>query len=109
VVFHASLEILPAFVARVGGSPCRVGQQKLGKQHQHNDNRSHTASFSSVLRRRYFVERGAQPARELQRIIYGPEVHENQARLLGEHVAVNRRDLDGVAAQLPSSLAAVVT
>src|SRR5258708_5019364 len=45
------------------------------------------------------VERGAQALGELDGVVIGPEVHEDQARLLGQHVAVDRGDLDAIRAQ----------
>ena len=41
------------------------------------------AAGSSALRARGLVERGAQPLGELHRVVIGPEVHEDQPRLLG--------------------------
>src|SRR5689334_20907499 len=46
------------------------------------------------------VERMAQPG-EFLRVIMGPEMHEEQPRLVVEHVVVQRRDLDAVLAQGP--------
>ena len=43
------------------------------------------------------VERRAQALRELHRVVVGPEMHEEQARLLVQHVAVQGGDLDAVA------------
>src|SRR5262249_24153542 len=40
------------------------------------------------------VQRGAQAFGLLQRVVVGPEVQEEHARLLGQHVAVHGRDLD---------------
>src|SRR5580704_17678802 len=45
------------------------------------------------------VKRCAQPAGKLQRVVVAPEMHEEQPRLLVEHVAVKRRHLDAVRAQ----------
>ena len=42
----------------------------------------------SVRLARGLVDRGAQATGELDRVIVGPEVHEDQPRLLGQHVAV---------------------
>src|SRR5215510_2602454 len=53
----------------------------------------------SALCARRLVERGAQPLGELHGVIIGPEVHEEQPRLLVEHVAVHRRHFDAVRAQ----------
>src|ERR1051326_6224830 len=55
-----------------------------------------TASLSSL--RCGLVEGRAQAAGELERVVVGPEMHEEQARLLIEHVAVQRRHLDAVVA-----------
>jgi len=49
---------------------------------------------------RGFVERSPQPLRQLHRIIVCPEVNEEHPGLLGEHVTVNRGDLDAVPPQL---------
>src|ERR1043165_6817248 len=56
-------------------------------------------SAALALRARRLVERGAQAPGELDRIVVGPKMHEDQARLLGQHVAVDRRPLDAVLAQ----------
>src|ERR1700736_1761142 len=53
----------------------------------------------SALRACGLVESSAQPAGKLQRVVIGPEMHEEQPRLLVEHVAVERRHLDAVRAQ----------
>src|SRR5436305_8910179 len=37
---------------------------------------------------------GAEASGQLQRVVIGPEVHEVQARVFAEHVAVNSGDLD---------------
>src|SRR5215469_4233160 len=50
----------------------------------------------SALAARRLVERGTQAFRELECIVIGPEVQEEQPRLLVEHVAVNRCHLDAV-------------
>lgn len=42
-----------------------------------------------------------ETVRQLQRIINGPEMQEEQPRLFVEHVAVNRCDVDIVGAQRP--------
>ncbi len=42
-----------------------------------------------------------QALRQLHRIVVGPEVHEEQPRLLVQHVAVQRRDLDAVRCAAP--------
>ena len=47
----------------------------------------------------HVVERGAQPSCELLRIVVAPEMHEEQARLVVEHVVVDRGHLDAVRAQ----------
>ena len=52
-----------------------------------------------ALRTCRLVERGTQAARELDGVVIGPEVHEDQPRLLGQHMAMNGRDLDAVVAQ----------
>src|SRR5262252_10902602 len=45
------------------------------------------------------VEGGAQSFGKLQGVVIGPEVKEDDARLLSQHVAVNRRHLDAVGTQ----------
>ena len=54
---------------------------------------------SSALRARGLVECGAQSLGELDGVVIGPEVHEDEPRLLGEHVAVHRGHLDAVLPQ----------
>ena len=46
-----------------------------------------------------FVQRRSQSLGELLRILVRPEVHEEEARLLLQHVAVQCGDLDAVIAQ----------
>src|SRR5262245_31438915 len=54
----------------------------------------------SALRARRLVEHGAQSLGKLHGVVIGPEVQEEEEpRLLGEHVAVDRRHLDTVRAQ----------
>src|SRR5262249_35061936 len=50
-------------------------------------------------RARRLIQRLAQPLRQLQGVVVRPEVHEEQPGLLGQHVAVDRRDLDPVRPQ----------
>src|ERR671933_905694 len=47
----------------------------------------------------HLVEGGAKPLGELLRIVVRPEMHEEEARLLAEHVVVQGRDLDAVLAK----------
>jgi hypothetical protein len=54
---------------------------------------------ASALRARGLVERGPQSLGELHGVVVGPEVHEDETGLLGEHVAVDRRHLDAVLPQ----------
>src|SRR5258705_14023459 len=56
--------------------------------------RSSSAPTASTLRKLDVVERRSQPARQRLGGIVGPEMHEEQARLVVEHVIVQRRDLD---------------
>src|SRR4029453_1722193 len=58
--------------------------------------RSRAGRPSSALRARGLVEGGAQALAGLPPIVIGPEVHEDQPRLLVEHVAVDRGHLDAV-------------
>src|SRR5436305_729413 len=51
-----------------------------------------------TLRDVHTVERGAQAPRQLLRVVVGPEVHEEEARAFGQHVAVQRRHLNAVIA-----------
>src|SRR5262249_27259528 len=53
----------------------------------------------SALRARRLVDCDAQSLGKLYGVVIGPEVHEEQPRLLVEHVAVDRRHLDAVRAQ----------
>src|SRR6266545_4813283 len=52
-----------------------------------------------ALRARGLVECGAQSAGELQGVVVRPEVQEEEPRLLGQHVAMDRRYLDAVRPQ----------
>ena len=54
---------------------------------------------ASALGARGLVERGAQSLGELQCIVIGPEMQEEQPRLLIQHVAVDRRDIDAIRPQ----------
>src|SRR5215213_5192223 len=42
------------------------------------------------------LDRGTQPLTELLRLAHAPEVHEEDARLVLQHVVVDGRDLDAV-------------
>src|SRR5262249_46471066 len=53
----------------------------------------------SALRARRLVEGGAQSLGKLHGVVIGPEVHEEQPRLLVEHVAMDRRHLDAIRPQ----------
>src|SRR5258708_3518804 len=57
----------------------------------------------SWLRRSFpgvgLIERGAQPFRQFYRVVIGPEMHEEQARLFFQHVAVNGRNLNALLTQ----------
>src|SRR5688572_21603915 len=44
-------------------------------------------------------ERRIEPGRKFLRVIVGPEMHEEQARLVVEHVVVQRRHVDPVRVQ----------
>jgi hypothetical protein len=46
-----------------------------------------------ALGARGLVERGAQPLGQLHRIVDGPEMQEEQPRLLIRHVTMDRRDV----------------
>src|SRR5215471_15907806 len=61
--------------------------------------RRYLIARSSALRARRLVDCGAQSLGELYGVVIGPEVHEEQPRLLVEHVAVDRRHLDAIRAQ----------
>jgi hypothetical protein len=55
----------------------------MTKQHQHNGPGSHRyRSLSSAFADSCLVERGAQSVGELHGVTVGPEVHEDQPRLL---------------------------
>src|SRR5215471_10085077 len=58
-----------------------------------------SSSLLSASRARRFIEGGAQTLGQLQRVVVCPKVHEDQARLLGQHMAVDRRHLDIVCPQ----------
>src|SRR3977135_3097242 len=53
----------------------------------------------SVGRSCSLIQRRAQSSGELNRIVIGPEMKEDQPRLLVQHVAVDRGDLDAVRSQ----------
>ena len=53
----------------------------------------------SALRARRLVECGAQSLGQLQGVVVGPEMQEEQPRLLVQHVTVDRRDVDAVRSQ----------
>src|SRR5215207_492222 len=55
-------------------------------------------TISAPLARSLF-ESSAQALRQFDRIVVGPEMHEDQSRLFAQHVAVNGRYLDAIAAQ----------
>src|ERR1700737_185546 len=73
---------------------CGVGSRPGGSTPLESE-----VSLGSALRASSLVERGAQSACKLQRVIIGPEVHEEKPRLLVEHVAMKRRHLDAVRTQ----------
>ena len=58
--------------------------------------RLHEQSGCSALRTRRLVESRAQAPGQFDRIVVGPEMHEEQPRLLIEHVTMDRRHLDPV-------------
>ena len=45
------------------------------------------------------VEAGAKPFRQLHRVVIGPEMDKERARLVVEHMVVNCSDLDPVVPQ----------
>src|SRR5882762_1419790 len=45
------------------------------------------------------IQGGAEPTRQFQRVVIGPVVHEQEPRALGQHVTVQGRDRDAVAAE----------
>src|SRR5260370_40827262 len=53
----------------------------------------------SALRACGLVERGAKALGELDGVVIGPEVHEDDSRLLRQHVAMDRGHLDVVRPQ----------
>src|SRR5262249_18323450 len=55
----------------------------------------------SALRTCRLVEGGAQPLGELQRVVIGPEMQEDDSRLLRQHVAVNGGYVDALGAERP--------
>src|SRR6202035_5968166 len=56
----------------------------------------------SALRDIDVRKRGLEPLGELPRVVIGPEVYEEEVRLVIQHVVVNCRNLDPVVAQVPS-------
>src|SRR5260370_858220 len=65
----------------------------ISAKHHQEWSRSH--SFFSIC----LVQRGSQSIGQLYRIFVGPKMHEEQAWLFIQHVAVQRSDLDSVRAQ----------
>src|SRR5437660_7771026 len=49
----------------------------------------------------HLVQRGTEPVRQLARVVVRPEMHEEEVRAIGQHVAVKGRDGDAVVAQGP--------
>src|SRR5439155_15001403 len=49
----------------------------------------------------HLVQRGAQPARQRDGVGVRPVVHKKEVRAVGQHVTVERRDDDAIAAQRP--------
>ena len=47
------------------------------------------------------IERGADAARQFQRVVVGPKMNEEHTRLFIEHVAVDRGHLDVAGTQRP--------
>jgi hypothetical protein len=45
------------------------------------------------------VERRPEATRELRRVVIGPEMHEEQARLLVQHVTMKRSHIDAICPQ----------
>src|SRR5689334_8022252 len=60
---------------------------------------STNSAARSVARHSGLIKRGADPLGELHGVVVRPEMHEVQARLLVQHVAVQGGDLDAVLAQ----------
>src|SRR5438132_1635884 len=44
----------------------------------------------------HFVQRGAQPLRQLEGVVVRPVMHEEEVRAVGQHMAVEGRDGDAV-------------
>src|SRR5258706_13453441 len=54
--------------------------------------------MSLALLHIHFIERSAQPSRQLLRVIISPEMHEEEMRRVRQHVAVERRHFNTVIA-----------
>ena len=74
---------------------CRAQRAHAPNHHEQNDDNFHTDLSSLVFARRVlarhargFVESRTYALGELDRIVVRPKVHEEQARLLVEHMAV---------------------
>src|SRR5437899_11587084 len=47
----------------------------------------------------HLVQRGAEPVRQLERVVVRPVMHEEEVRAVGQHMTVEGRDGDAVVAQ----------
>src|SRR5262249_27662180 len=100
VRLHASLVVLAAELAVVRLSWRGISQQGIAKQRQYGSDSLHgDGPFSLSAASGGLIKRGPQALGELQGVVVSPEVHEDQPRLLGQHVAMDRGDLDATGAQ----------
>src|SRR5690348_7195196 len=82
------------------GRPARKTRPAAGSWQARGGLKHSTNSAArSVARHRGLVERGADTLGELHGVVVRPEMHEVQARLLVQHVAVQGRHLDAVLPQ----------
>jgi hypothetical protein len=89
-------EITAVFCTAVRSSRlCGIQRARSAKHHEQNDDDSHVVTSFLVFARRVLarharglVECSAYALGELEGIIVRPKVHEEQAWLFGEHVAV---------------------
>jgi hypothetical protein len=65
--------------------------------------RAHFGNAVELVLHVDFVERGPQSLGELPDVVVGPEMHEEEPRLVGQHVVVQGGHLDPVLAQRPQS------
>src|SRR5215218_2427195 len=93
--------ILASISRGIGSSARAAPPRAQNAQHAAtSDARRATARFLAArLRRLHLIERRPQALGHLLGVVVGPEVHEEEPRLLAEHVVVDGRHLDAVRPQ----------